>query len=70
VGDTFSNCNGNLLFLFRDQFDNNGNFEYGTYREVLGESLKTKPHVFVGLVVVTELVVLPPNAIHIKCYYF
>jgi hypothetical protein len=70
VGDAFSNCSGNLLFPVRDQLDKNGNFEYGTYHEVLGESLKTRPHLYVGLVVVTELVVLLPNAIHIKCYYF
>jgi hypothetical protein len=34
------------------RFDKNGNFEYGTYREVLGEFMKTRPHRYVGLVIV------------------
>jgi hypothetical protein len=34
------------------RFDKNGNFEYGTYHEVLDESLKTRPHLYVSLVAV------------------
>jgi hypothetical protein len=41
-----------LFFPGGDHFDKNGNFECGTYHEVLDESLKTRQHLYIGLVVV------------------